>query len=67
MHTCPKTAVGKTVLRFGVVEVLRELLVGDVGNEADMGVRDLQWLVSFRAENRGGKVTIIPSAAEQGR
>ena len=67
MHACPQTAVGKTVLRFGVVEVLGELLLGDVGNQADMGARDLQLLAGSRTENGGGEMTTIPRTVEQGR
>jgi hypothetical protein len=63
MHPSPETAVGKTVLCFGAVEILGELTLSDVGNEADMGSRGLRVLVHI--ERR--EMAAIPRAAEQGR
>ena len=51
MHRGPETAVGKTVVCFGAMEILGELTLGDVSDEADMGSGGLQVLdqVSFRS------------------
>ena len=48
---------------FGAVEILGELPLGDVGDEADMGSGGLQVLVHIE----GGEMAAIPGAAEQGR
>ena len=63
MHPGPETAVGKTVLCFGAVEILGELTLGDVGNEAEMGSGGLQVLVHIECR----EMATIPGAAEQGR
>jgi hypothetical protein len=52
----PETAVGKTVLCFGAGEILGELTLGDVGNEAQVGSGGLEVLV--RVES--GEMAAIP-------
>ncbi len=59
----PETAVGKSVVGFGGVEMLGELALGDVGNERDMGGGRLHWPAAIEGAEMAG----IPGAAEQGR
>jgi hypothetical protein len=40
VHPGPETAVGKTVVGFGAVEILSELLLGDVSNQAERSRSD---------------------------
>jgi hypothetical protein len=48
---------------FGAVESMRELTLGDVGDEAEMGIAGLQVLVQIE----GWEMAVIPGAAEQRR
>jgi hypothetical protein len=66
MHPGPETAVGKAIMCFGAVEILSELTLGDVGNEADMGSSGLQGLVHIQTGNKGREMATIPGAAKQG-
>ena len=48
---------------FGAVEVVGELTLGDVGDEADVGGGGLEMLVQVE----GGEMSVIPGSAEHGR
>ena len=63
LHKGPEAAVGKAVLGFCWVEMLGELALSDVGNEADMGTGRLHRPASIE----GAEMAAIPGAAEQGR
>ena len=63
MHPGPETAIGKTVLCFHAVEMVSKLMLGDVGNEADMGSGNAQVLLHIGHR----EMATIPGAAEEGR
>jgi hypothetical protein len=63
LHPGPEAAVGESVLRFGAGEILGELTLGDMGNEADVGSGGLQVLVHPEV----GEIAAVPGAAEQRR
>src|SRR5271156_3822818 len=58
----PETAVGKTVVRFCGVEILGQLALGNVGNEADVSAGG----VEQTARVEGPDMAMIPGAAEHG-
>ena len=62
MYPGPKTAIGKTILCFGVAEILSELTLGDVGDETDMGAGGARVLLHIGR----GEIATVPSAAEHG-
>ena len=59
----PEAAVGKAVMCFGTVEMLGELPLRDMSNEADMGSRGLKVLMHVEC----GEMTAIPGRAEKRR
>ena len=48
LHAGPKTAVGKAVVGFRGREMLFEIALGDVGDEADMSAGSLQGLMAIK-------------------
>src|ERR1700677_2235182 len=62
MDAGPETAIGKAVVRVCGIEILGEFALGDVGNEADMGVGGAEWIGAI--EHR--EVAAVPSTTKQG-
>ena len=58
----PKATVGEAVVGLVMREGLGQLRLGNMRDEAEMGAGGAQVAVHFE----GGKVAVIPSAAEQG-
>jgi len=58
----PKTAIGKAVVRLCGIEMLGEFALGDVGNEADMGVGRAEWIGAIEH----AEVAVVPSTTKQG-
>jgi len=62
LHAGPKTAIGKAIVGFRRREMLFEVALGYVGDEADMGAGSLQGLMSIE----GAEMAAIPGTAKQG-
>ena len=60
-HAGPEAAVGETVVRAGAMEMLHELMLGDVADEADVGAGRLQRMAAVK----GAEIAGIPGAPEQ--
>jgi hypothetical protein len=58
----PKTAIGKAVVRVCGIETLGEFTLGDVGNEADMGVGSAERVRTIEH----AEVAIVPCTTKQG-
>ena len=63
LHAGPEATVGKAIMCFGTVEMLGELPLRDVSNQADMRSGGLQVLVHVEC----GEMAAIPGRAEQRR
>jgi hypothetical protein len=60
-YRSPETTVGEAIVGFGAVEIMSQLILGDVTDEADMSSRGLQGTVE------GAQVAAVPGTAEQWR
>jgi hypothetical protein len=62
-YRSPETTVGEAIVGFGAVEMVGQLILGDVTDEADMSSRRLQGTVAVE----GVEVAAVPGTAEEWR
>jgi hypothetical protein len=60
-YRSPETTVGEAIVGFGAVEMMSQLILGDVTDEADMSSRGLQGTVAVA----GAQVVAVPGTAEE--
>src|SRR5260370_20888653 len=63
LYAGPQAAVDKTVVGICSMQMLRELLPGDVAYQADVGAGRLQRLGTVQS----AQIAAVPGAAKQGR